>query len=92
LFYFKGDLFWRIKKASFFSTITHAAKLTQQKIEQFGWEVVAHLPGSSDPAPSGCHLFRSLHPHLYKKHYEDFNELKSELTAIILLIDIAYLC
>ncbi len=32
-------------------------------------------------APSDYHLFRSLHHHLCNKHYEDFDELKSDLTA-----------
>jgi histone-lysine N-methyltransferase SETMAR len=59
----------------------HVAKLTQQKIEQFGWEVLAHPPWSPDLAPSDYHLFRSLHQHLCNKHYEDFDELKSDLTA-----------
>jgi histone-lysine N-methyltransferase SETMAR len=55
--------------------------LTQQKIEQFGWEILAHPPCSPDLAPSDYHLFRSLRHHLYNKHYEDFDELKSDLTA-----------
>ncbi len=57
------------------------AKLNQQKIEQFEWEVLVHPPLSPDLAPSACHLFRSLHHHLCKKQYEDFDELKSDLTA-----------
>jgi hypothetical protein len=49
----------------------HVANLTQQKIAQFGWEVLA---------PSDYHLFRSLHHHLFNKHYEDFDGLKFDLT------------
>jgi hypothetical protein len=55
--------------------------LTQQKIEQFGWKVLAHPPWSPDLAPFDYHLFRSIHQYLCNKHYEDFAELKSDLTA-----------
>jgi len=57
----------------------HVAKLTEQKIEQFGWELLAHPPWSPDLGPSDYHLFRSLLHHLCNKHYEDFDELKSDL-------------
>jgi hypothetical protein len=73
----------------------HVAKLTQQKIEQLGWEVLAHAPYSPNFAPSDYHLFLSLHNYLCSKHYQDFDEIKSDLTAtmaIILLINVAYLC
>ncbi len=59
----------------------HVAQLTQQKIEQLGWEVLPHPPWSPDLAPSDYHLFLSLRNCLCNKHYEDFDELKSDLTA-----------
>jgi histone-lysine N-methyltransferase SETMAR len=59
----------------------HVAKFTQQTIEQFGWEVIPHPPGSPDLAPSDYHLFLSLRNYLQNKHYEDFDELKSDLTT-----------
>jgi histone-lysine N-methyltransferase SETMAR len=59
----------------------HVAQLTQQKIEQLGWEVLPHPPWSPDLAPSDYHLFLSLRNYLCNKHYEDFDELKSDLTA-----------
>jgi len=59
----------------------HVAQLTQQKIEQLGWEVLPHPPWSPDLAPSNYHLFLSLRNYLCNKHYEDFDELKSDLTA-----------
>ena len=59
----------------------HVAQLTQQKIEQLGWEVLPHPPWSPDLAPSDYHLFLSLNNYLCNKHYEDFDELKSDLTA-----------
>jgi histone-lysine N-methyltransferase SETMAR len=60
---------------------SHVAKLTQQKIEQLGWEVLPHPPWSPDLSPSDYHLFLSLRNYLCNKHYEDFDELKSDLTA-----------
>ncbi len=57
------------------------AKLTQQKIEQLGWEVLEHAPYSSDLAPSDYHLFLSVRNYLCNKNYKDFDELKSDLTA-----------
>ena len=59
----------------------HVAQLTQQKIEQLGWEVLLHSPWSLDLAPSDYHLFLSLRNYPWNKHYEDFDELKSDLTA-----------
>ncbi|CAF3423622.1 unnamed protein product [Rotaria socialis] len=59
----------------------HVAQLTQQKIEQLGWEVLPRPPWSPDLAPSDYHLFLSLRNYLCNKHYEDFNELKLDLTA-----------
>jgi hypothetical protein len=74
-FYFKSDLFWGIKKGVILlhdNRQPHVARLTQQKIEQLGWEVLA---------PSDYHLFRSLRHHLCNKHYEGFDEIKADLTA-----------
>jgi histone-lysine N-methyltransferase SETMAR len=59
------------------------AKMTQQTIKQFGWEVLAHPPWSPDLAPSDYHLFLSLRNYLRNKHYEDFDELKSDLTVFL---------
>ena len=59
----------------------HVAQLTQQKIEQLGWEVLPHPPWSPDLSPTDHHLFLSLRNYLCNKHYEDFDELKSDLTA-----------
>jgi len=33
------------------------AHQTVKKIEKMGWELLQHLPYSSDLAPSNCHLF-----------------------------------
>jgi hypothetical protein len=74
-FYFKSDLFWGIKKVVILlheNRRPHVAKLTQLKIEQLGWEVLA---------PSDYHLFRSLRHYMCNKHYEGFDEIKADLTA-----------
>jgi len=34
--------------------------MTQQKLQELGWEVLIHPPYSPDIAPSDYHLFRSL--------------------------------
>jgi histone-lysine N-methyltransferase SETMAR len=57
--------------------------LTQQTIEQFGWEALAHPSWSPDLAPSDYHLFLSLRNYLQNKYYEDFDELKSDLTVFL---------
>ena len=45
----------------------HTSKITRQKLEEFGWEVLPHPSYSPDLAPSDYHLFRSLRNHLVKK-------------------------
>ena len=57
----------------------HTSKITRQKLEEFGWEVLPHPPYSPDLAPSDYHLFRSLRNHLVKKQFDDQAQLKSDL-------------
>ena len=57
----------------------HTSKITRQKLEEFGWEVLPHPPYSPDLAPSDYHLFRSLHNHLVKNQFNDQAQLKSGL-------------
>ncbi|GFY08172.1 histone-lysine N-methyltransferase SETMAR [Trichonephila clavipes] len=38
----------------------HTAMVTQQKLNDLGWEVLGHPPYSPDTAPSDYYLFRSL--------------------------------
>lgn len=59
----------------------HVAKLTERTIGQLRWEVLPHPPWSPDLAPSDYHLFLSLRNHLSGKHYEDYDELNSDLTV-----------
>ena len=50
-------------------------------MEQLRREVLSRPPWSPDLSPTDYHLFLSLRNYLYNKHYEDFDELKSNLTA-----------
>ena len=57
----------------------YTSKITRQKLEEFGWEVLPHPPYSPDLAPSDYHLFRSLRNHLVKKQFDDQAQLKSDV-------------
>ena len=57
----------------------HTAKITRQKLEELGWQVLPHPPYSPDLAPSDYHLFRSLRNYLREKQFDDQNHLKSDL-------------
>lgn len=59
----------------------HVAKLTREKIQELGWEVLPHPPYSPDIAPSDYHLFRSLQNHLAEKRFEDDDTVNSDLAA-----------
>lgn len=50
----------------------HAAMLTQQKLNELGWEVLSHPPYSPDIAPSDYYLFRSLQNYLTGKKFTSF--------------------
>ena len=57
----------------------HTARITQEKIMSFNWEVLPHPPYSPDIAPSDYHLFRSLQHHLSNKIYENDEQLKNNI-------------
>lgn len=57
----------------------HTARLTQEKIMSFNWEVLPHPPYSPDLAPSDYHVFRSMQHHLSNKRYENDDQLKNDL-------------
>jgi histone-lysine N-methyltransferase SETMAR len=57
--------------------------LTQQKINELGWEVLPHPPYSPDVAPSDYHLFRSLRNFLLGKEFEDEEDVKRAITSFI---------
>lgn len=54
----------------------HTAKITQQKIEEFGWEVLPYAPYSPDLAPSDYHLFRSMQHALEEKKFKNREEVQ----------------
>lgn len=55
----------------------HVSKVTQQKIEELGWEVLPHPPYSPDLAPSDYHLFRSMEHLLRDKMFKNRDEIKN---------------
>lgn len=57
----------------------HVAKLSRERIKEFGWEVLLHPPYSPDLAPSDFHLFRALQNHLNEKQFDNRDNLKSNL-------------
>lgn len=54
----------------------HSAKVTQHKIRELGWEVLAHPAYSPDVAPSDYYLFRSLQHFLAGKKFADYDHVK----------------
>lgn len=54
----------------------HVAKITSQKIEELGWEVLPHPPYSPDLAPSDYHLFRSMQHSLAEKKFKNRDEIQ----------------
>jgi histone-lysine N-methyltransferase SETMAR len=61
----------------------HVSKVTRQKLEELGWELLPHPSYSPDLAPSDYHLFRSLRNHLLEKHFDDEAHLKSDLESFL---------
>ena len=57
----------------------HVSKNTLQKLEELGWEVLAHPPYSPDLAPSDYHIFRSLKQYLQGKKFKSLNDIKFAL-------------
>ena len=57
----------------------HVSLMTRQKLLQLGWEVLIHPPYSSDIAPSGFHLFRSLQNSLNGKNFNSLEDCKMHL-------------
>jgi len=58
----------------------HVAKITSQKIEELGWELLPHPPYSPDLAPSDYHLFRSMQHSLAEKKFENREEVQIWVT------------
>ena len=57
----------------------HRANLTQQKIEELGWEVLPHPAHSPDLAPSDYYLFRPLKMFLRGKQFVEADDLENDI-------------
>ena len=57
----------------------HTARLTQEKIRQFGWEILQHPPYSPDLAPSDFHLFGPMKKHLGGRRFASDEEVECEV-------------
>lgn len=62
----------------------HTAKVTRQKVMEFGWEILPHPPYSPDIAPSDYYLFKSLEHFLRGKEFKDKNEIQTSLSDFFL--------
>jgi histone-lysine N-methyltransferase SETMAR len=47
----------------------------------YGWEVMDHLPYSTDLAPSDIHLFEPLENHLAGKHFATDDNLQAAVSS-----------
>ncbi|PIC37021.1 hypothetical protein B9Z55_015807 [Caenorhabditis nigoni] len=54
----------------------HVVKITSQKTEELGWEVLSHAPYSPDTAPSDYHLFCSMQHSFAEKYSKNNDEIK----------------
>jgi len=59
------------------NTRPHTARLTLEKIENMGWEVLPHHPYSPDLAPSDYHLFGFVKNQMRGQHYETNEALQT---------------
>lgn len=59
----------------------HSAKLTQQTLQDLGWEVLPHPPYSPDLAPSDFHLFGPLKFALSGRVFKTNEEIKAALQS-----------
>ena len=62
----------------------HVSLMTRQKLLQLGWEVLIHLPHSSDTAPSDFHLFRPLQNSLNRKNVNSWKTIKGTWNSSLL--------
>ncbi|EGI58224.1 Mariner Mos1 transposase [Acromyrmex echinatior] len=58
------------------NTRPHVAKPVKETLEALNWDVLSHLPYSSDIAPSDYHLFRSMTHSLSKQHFHSYEDTK----------------
>jgi histone-lysine N-methyltransferase SETMAR len=51
----------------------------QKKLKELKWEILSHLPYSSNLAPSGYHLFRLLQNSLEGRRFKIFEDTKNHI-------------
>ena len=59
----------------------HVAKVDKTYLETLKWEVLPHLPYSSDVAPSDYHLFRSMAHGLADQHFRSYEEVRNWIAS-----------
>lgn len=55
------------------------ARLTQERIDELGWQLLQHPHYSPDLAPSDFHLFGPLKTHLGSKRFVDDEDVEREV-------------
>lgn len=57
----------------------HMARLTQERIDELGWQLLQHPHYNPDLAPSDFHLFGPLKTHLGSKRFVDDEDVEREV-------------
>ena len=65
----------------------HTAKLTQDWLQRYKWEVLPHPPHSPDLAPSDYHLFGPLKIHLARQRFTKDDDLIENVTNWLYSLD-----
>ena len=65
----------------------HTAKLTQDWLQRYKWEVLPHPPHSPDLAPSDYHLFGPLKRHLAGQRFTKDDDLIENVTNWLYSLD-----
>ena len=65
----------------------HTAKLTQDLLQRYKWEVLPHPPHSPDLAPSDYHLFGPLKRHLAGQRFTKDDDLIENVTNWLYSLD-----
>ena len=60
----------------------HVVRMSREKLEELGWEVLPHSPYSPDLAPSDYRLFRALKQNLRDKDFNDQAQLEPVVTRL----------
>ena len=74
------------------NTRPHTARLTLEKIENMGWEVLPHHPYSPDLAPSDYHLFGFVKNQMRGQHYETNKALQTAVSQCLRAAGTEFYC